>query len=137
MACLEAYWCIDRQWYPVPMTSRRANLKDDTYFWAMKLLQENPSMTQRELARAMGISLGGANYCLQALIEKGWLKMQNFSKSADKMSYAYLLTPVGMVEKAALTARFLQRKMQEYEDLKLEIEALKRDVAQHDTTFEP
>jgi len=94
-------------------------------------------MTQRELARAMGISLGGANYCLQALIEKGWLKMQNFSKSADKMSYAYLLTPVGMVEKAALTARFLQRKMQEYEDLKLEIEALKRDVAQHDTTFEP
>ena len=110
------------------MTSRRETIKDDTHFWVLKLMQDNPGMTQRALAKELGISLGGANYCLQALVEKGWLKIQNFSKSENKLGYAYLLTPVGIAEKSALTGRFLKRKMQEYEELKAEIEALQRDV---------
>ncbi len=109
-------------------TRRREIVKDDTHFWVLKLMQDNPGMTQRALAKELGISLGGANYCLQALVEKGWLKMKNFSQSKNKMGYAYILTPVGVTEKAALTGRFLKRKMQEYEDLKAEIEALQRDV---------
>ena len=110
------------------MTSRRETIKDDTHFWVLKLMQDNPGMTQRALAKELGISLGGANYCLQALVEKGWLKIQNFSKSENKLGYAYLLTPVGIAEKTALTGRFLKRKMQEYDELKAEIEALQRDV---------
>ena len=110
------------------MTSRRETIKDDTHFWVLKLMQDNPGMTQRALAKELGISLGGANYCLQALVEKGWLKMQNFSKSENKLGYAYLLTPVGIAEKTALTGRFLKRKMQEYENLKAEIEALQKEV---------
>ena len=107
---------------------RREVIKDDTHFWVLKLMQDNPGMTQRALAKELGISLGGANYCLQALVEKGWLKLQNFSQSKNKMGYAYILTPVGITEKAALTARFLTRKMQEYENLMAEIESLKKDV---------
>jgi EPS-associated MarR family transcriptional regulator len=110
------------------MNTRRETIKDDTHFWVLKLLQDNPGMTQRELAKELGISLGGANYCLKALVEKGWLKMQNFSKSENKMGYAYLLTPVGLAEKTELTGRFLKRKMQEYEKLKAEIEALQNEL---------
>ncbi len=69
------------------MTSRRETIKDDTHFWVLKLMQDNPGMTQRALAKELGISLGGANYCLQALVEKGWLKIQNFSKSENKLGY--------------------------------------------------
>ena len=100
-------------------------------------MQDNPGMTQRALAKELGISLGGANYCLQALVEKGWLKIQNFSQSKNKMGYAYILTPVGITEKAALTGRFLKRKMQEYENLKAEIEALQKDVSQTASTKKP
>ena len=119
------------------MTSRRETIKDDTHFWVLKLMQDNPGMTQRALAKELGISLGGANYCLQALVEKGWLKIQNFSKSENKLGYAYLLTPVGIAEKSALTGRFLKRKMQEYEELKAEIEALQRDVTSVATANQP
>ena len=110
------------------MSIHRERNKDDTQFWVLKLMQDNPGMTQRALAKELGMSLGGANYCLQALVEKGWLKMQNFSKSTNKLGYAYILTPIGIAEKAALTGRFLKRKMQEYEDLKAEIEALQMDM---------
>ena len=110
------------------MSIHRERNKDDTQFWVLKLMQDNPGMTQRALAKELGMSLGGANYCLQALVEKGWLKMQNFSKSTNKLGYAYILTPIGIAEKAALTRRFLKRKMQEYEDLKAEIEALQMDM---------
>jgi EPS-associated MarR family transcriptional regulator len=110
------------------MSIHRERNKDDTQFWVLKLMQNNPGMTQRALAKELGMSLGGANYCLQALVEKGWLKMQNFSKSTNKLGYAYILTPIGIAEKAALTGRFLKRKMQEYEDLKAEIEALQMDM---------
>jgi EPS-associated MarR family transcriptional regulator len=90
----------------------------------MRLLQANPDLTQRELAQELGVSVGGLNYCLKALIDKGWVKMQNFSQSKNKFGYVYILTPTGMAEKAALTSRFLKRKMSEYETLKAEIDAL-------------
>ena len=113
------------------MTRRREALQEDTHFWVMKLLQENPDITQRELARELGVSLGWVNYCLQALVDKGWIKIHNFSRSKNKFGYVYLLTPAGISGKAALTARFLRRKMDEYEALKEEIVALKRDIDRH------
>ncbi len=106
----------------------RANRQQDTHFWVMKHIQENPQISQRELAQALGISLGGVNYCLKALADKGWIKMHNFSNNQNKLSYAYLLTPQGIAEKTALTARFLKRKMAEYEALKAEIDVLKDEL---------
>jgi EPS-associated MarR family transcriptional regulator len=95
----------------------------------MRILQENPDLTQRELAEKLGVSLGGINYCLSSLKEKGWVKMQNFAKSKNKFGYVYVLTPSGVAEKATLTSRFLKRQMAEYEALKVEIEALQGKVA--------
>ena len=86
-------------------------------------------MNQRDLAAALGVSLGKTNFCLQALVAKGLLKMQNFQSNKRKLAYAYLLTPAGLLEKAALTSRFLKRKTREYELLKAEIEALRREEA--------
>ena len=96
----------------------------------MRILQENPDLTQRELAEKLGISVGGLNYCLKALMEKGLVKMKNFANSKNKFGYVYVLTPTGMAEKAAITHRFLQRKMNEYEALKAEIEALRSEVGE-------
>ncbi len=110
------------------MTSRQAKLQEDTNFRLMRLLQDQPDLSQRELAKALGISFGGLNYCLNALKDKGWVKMQNFSQSKSKLGYVYLLTPTGIAEKAALTGSFLKCKMDEYEALKAEIAALKSDV---------
>ena len=109
------------------MTSRQAQIQEDTYFRVMRILQENPDLTQRELAGKLGVSVGGLNYCLKALMEKGWVKMQNFSHSKNKFGYVYLLTPSGIAEKAELTSHFLKRKMYEYEALKAEIESLKSE----------
>ena len=94
------------------------------------MLQDNPDMTQREIAEKMGISTSGLNYCLKALIDKGWVKVQNFSQSKNKFGYIYVLTPQGLAKKMALTSRFLSRKMAEYDALKVEIEALKVDVGE-------
>jgi EPS-associated MarR family transcriptional regulator len=110
------------------MTSRQAKIQEDTHFRIMRILQENPDLTQRELAEKLGMSVGGLNYCLNALIDKGLVKMQNFSNSKNKFKYVYLLTPTGIAEKVALTSRFLKRKMEEYEALNLEIETLKSEV---------
>ncbi len=110
------------------MPSRQAQLQEDTNFRVMRILQDNPDLTQRELAEKLGVSVGGLNYCLKALMEKGLVKMQNFSQSKNKFGYVYILTPSGMAEKAAITHRFLQRKMAEYEALKAEIEALKSEA---------
>lgn len=112
------------------MTTRRQIANDDTLFWTLKLLQDNPGMTQRTLAKEVGINVSSINFCLKALVEKDWLKMGNFSKNPDKLSYAYLLTPAGVAEKAALTRRFLQRKMAEYEKLRDEIEVLQTEAKQ-------
>jgi EPS-associated MarR family transcriptional regulator len=119
--------CSDRK--PVVfMTSRQAKLQEDTYFRVMRILQENPDLTQRELAAKLGISVGGLNYCLKALMEKGLVKMKNFANSKNKFGYVYVLTPTGIVEKAAITHRFLQRKMDEYEALEAEIKALRSEI---------
>lgn len=94
----------------------------------LRHLEDNPDITQRELAAALGISLGKVNYCLKALIEKGWIKANNFKNSNNKSAYAYLLTPKGMDSKAQITVRFLKRKVDEYEALKQEIEQLQQEV---------
>lgn len=104
------------------------NSKEDTRFRVLRLLQETPDMTQRQIAEALGISLGGVNYCLSALAGKGLVKIRNFRNSNNKIGYAYLLTPKGLAEKTALTAHFLKRKMDEYETLKAEIEELVEEI---------
>lgn len=110
------------------MASKRAKLQEDTHFRVLRLLQENPEMSQRELAEAVGVSVGGIHYVLNALIDKGLVKLGNFTAAEDKRRYAYILTPKGLSEKAALTSRFLVQKMKEYEALKAEIEALMQEI---------
>ena len=95
---------------------------------ALRLLEQNPEMTQRALAEALGVSVGAANYCMKALVEKGWVKLENFQKNANKLGYLYLLTPMGIAAKTQLTARFLRRKMTEYEALRAEIDQLQAEV---------
>jgi EPS-associated MarR family transcriptional regulator len=106
----------------------RTATQEETHYKVMCLLEENPDLTQRELAQSLGVSVGSVNYCLRALVDKGWVKMKNFATSKNKFGYIYVLTPTGMAEKAAITHRFLLRKMYEYEQLKAEIEALKSEV---------
>ena len=110
------------------MTSRRSQLQEDTYFRVLRMLQDNPDMTQREIAERLGVSTSGLNYCLNALIDKGWVKVQNFSQSKNKFGYIYVLTPQGIAEKLALTSRFLKRKLSEYDALKAEIDGLQAEV---------
>lgn len=104
-------------------------LSDEIRYQLLKQLEENPALTQREMASAIGVSLGKLNYCLKALIEKGWVKAGNFRRSKDKLGYAYLLTPKGVDEKTRVTLAFLARKQREYEQLVSELESLRREVA--------
>ena len=108
----------------------KTETQTDTSFRVMHLLAQNPDLTQRELAVKVGVSVGGLNYCLRALIEKGWVKIDSFSQSKNKFGYMYLLTPAGVAQKMALTSQFLKRKMDEYERLKVEIESLKKEQLQ-------
>ena len=110
------------------MTSRRSQLQEDTYFRVLRMLQDNPDMTQREIAEKLGISTSGLNYCIKALIEKGLVKVQNFSQSKNKFGYIYVITPQGLAEKAILTGRFLRRKLQEYEALRVEIDTFSTEL---------
>jgi EPS-associated MarR family transcriptional regulator len=100
----------------------------DEHYQVMYLLQKNPFHTQRELSRELGLSLGKLNYCLKALADKGWIKIENFSQSKTKHRYVYLLTPQGIYKKAQMTKDFLKRKIKEYEDLGLEIDLLKNEI---------
>ena len=95
----------------------------------LRRLHQTPQVSQRILAKELGISLGSINFCFQALVEKGCIKMQNFSQSKNKLRYAYLLTPTGVTEKSKLTAEFMKRKVAEYEALHLEIEVLKSEIS--------
>lgn len=103
-------------------------LTDENRYRLLKLLEQNPSLNQRELAKAMGISLGKTNYCLNALIERGLVKAGNFRRSKRKMNYAYCLTPKGIEEKAKITLRFLKYKQAEYETLVQELDELRHEV---------
>ena len=97
-------------------------------YHALKILEQQPDLTQRQLSEALGVSLGKTNYLLKSLIDVGWIKLDNFQRSDNKWGYAYLLTPIGITEKAAITLRFLKRKQKEYNDLQLEIARLQREV---------
>ena len=106
--------------------SKKVFVYQDTHFRVLRLLEVNPQMKQRELAVAAGVSLGKTNYCINALLDKGLIKVKNFKSNKRKLAYAYLLTPAGIAKKAILTQLFLKRKMEEYEVLKAEIELLKQ-----------
>lgn len=110
------------------MTTQRDKLREDVNFRILRLLQDNPEMTQRELARAVGVSTDGIHYVLTALLDKGVIKLGNFTASTDKRRYAYVLTPKGITERARLTRNFIIRKMAEYEALKIEIEEVGADL---------
>ena len=99
-------------------------------YQVLKQLQQNPKITQRQLAEILGVSLGKTNYLVKSLLDVGWLKLENFRKSDNKLGYIYLLTPKGIVEKTAITKRFLDRKRADYERLLAEIEALENEVSE-------
>ena len=103
-------------------------IADEIRYKLMRLLQADPEMSQRDVARELGISVGKVNYSLRALVGRGWVKVNNFKNSQNKLAYKYLLTPRGMDEKARLTVRFLRAKMDEYENLKVEIEQIRREA---------
>ena len=106
-------------------------MNEEISYKLFKLIEADPDISQRELAKEMGISLGKVNYCLKGLMEKGWLKARNFKNSNNKIAYAYVLTPKGLSEKAKITARFLKRKVREYDLLKREIEELRQEVSEN------
>lgn len=106
-----------------------AGFQEEIQFEVLRRLHQTPGVSQRALARELGISLGSINFCFQALMGKGWIKMQNFSQSRNKLRYAYLLTPAGIKEKSKLTSEFLKRKMDEYQKLQQEIEDLRNEIA--------
>ena len=110
------------------MASQREQQQEETHFRVMRLLQEDPSISTREIARRVGISNGAAYYCVTALVDKGFVKLKNFARSKTKGNYIYELTPRGIRAQAALTVSFLERKRHEYEDLKLEIERLENEL---------
>jgi EPS-associated MarR family transcriptional regulator len=112
-----------------PVSCRQVATQEDLQFRIMRLVEANPDMSQRDLAMHVGISLGSLNYCLKALMEKGFIKLDNFQNSKHKFKYAYILTPAGISQKVALTVRFLKRKMQEYNALKAEIEGLEDELS--------
>jgi len=99
-------------------------MSEERHLRALRVLEKQPELTQRELAAELGVSVGAANYCLKALAERGWIKLENFHKNPNKLGYLYLLTPKGFAAKAALTSRFLKTKLEEYARLKIEIESL-------------
>ncbi len=106
-----------------------SQLQDEIAYKLLKLIEAEPHLSQRDIAQKMGVSLGKTNYCLKALVDKGFIKLQNFYNNKKKSAYIYFLTPQGIEEKAAVTYRFLQRKIKEYEDIKIEIESLKTEAA--------
>ncbi len=109
--------------------NNKVKIQEEARFKILRLLHENPELTQRELGEQVGISLGAVNYCLRALIERGLVKAGNFSRNPNKLGYAYVLTPAGIAEKTLLTGRFLSRKLAEYDALRVEIDALSREAS--------
>ena len=105
--------------------------KQELEYRALKLLEQQPVMTQREIAKKLNLSLGKTHYLIKSFIDVGWIKLDNFQRSDNKWGYAYLLTPNGIIEKAVITAQFLTRKQREYSDLQLEIQRLQEEVKQN------
>jgi EPS-associated MarR family transcriptional regulator len=113
--------------------SLNTGARDELRLRVLRALESNPELSQRQLAAELGVSLGGVNYALKALIERGFVKADNFRKSGDKAAYLYVLTPKGIAEKSSLATAFLGRKLEEYEVLRQEIEALKGEVGSGDS----
>ena len=105
-----------------------SDVSEEIHYRLLKRIEAQPDITQRQLAQELGVSVGKVNYCLKALVGKGWIKISNFRNSDKKLAYAYILTPRGAAEKACITVRFLRRKMNEYEAIRTEIEELRREV---------
>lgn len=114
------------------MASKRDQRQQETHFKVIRLLDEDPSISTREIALRVGISNGAAYYCVTALVEKGFVKLKNFTRSKTKTNYIYELTPRGIRAKAALTVQFLERKRNEYNELKLEIARLENELSEKD-----
>ena len=110
------------------MASNREKRQQETHFMIMRLLEKDPSISTREIANRVGISNGAAYYCVTALVEKGFVKLENFKQSKAKANYLYQLTPRGIRAKAALTVQFLERKKNEYHELKAEIKRLENEL---------
>ena len=106
----------------------KVGARDELRLRVLRALEANPELSQRQLAAKLGVSLGGVNYALKALMERGFVKADNFRKSGNKVAYLYVLTPRGVAEKTSLATAFLGRKLEEYEVLRQEIEALKGEV---------
>ena len=115
--------------FPLPNTSPAAPVASHDEYRLIAVLEKTPALSQRDLASTLGFSLGKVNYCLKALVDKGWIKATRFLQNPHKSEYAYLLTPQGIGSKAVLTAQFLERKMAQYEQLRAEIEALQAQMA--------
>lgn len=105
------------------------SILDESHFRVLRQLDKSPTLSQRELAEHLGMSVGKANYCINALVDKGLVKMTNFCKSTNKKGYFYYLTPKGIKEKSSLTMRFIQLKTQEYEALKKEVAELSKELS--------
>lgn len=106
------------------LNTRQNKIQEERFYRVMRALHESPDLSQRAIASKLGMSLGGLNYCLNALIDKGFVKLDNFQHSTHKLKYAYILTPSGLAQKMAMTGSFLKRKLDEYEALGVEIEQL-------------
>lgn len=116
---------------PMPAPTDRDQLRQDSHFRVLQALEENPHLSQRELARVLGVSVAKVNYLLNGLVEKGHIKIEAFRRSGDKLNkIAYLLTPEGLSNRMALTRDYFERKTREYEALKAEIESLQAEVEQ-------
>ena len=105
--------------------------KQELEYRALKLLEQKPDMTQRQVAGELNVSLGKTHYLIKSLIDVGWVKLENFQRSDNKRGYSYLLTPVGIIEKTVITSKFLSRKQREFDDLLLEIQHLQEEVNQN------
>ena len=104
--------------------------RQELEYRALRIFEEQPNITQRQLAKKLNMSLGKTHYLIKSLIDVGWLKLSNFERSDNKWGYAYLLTPKGIIEKSIITADFLVRKQQEFSDIQKEIQRLKKEVKQ-------
>jgi len=100
----------------------------------LKQLQDDPNISQRDLAKSLNISVGKVNYCLKGLMERGWIKAQNFKNSKNKLAYAYILTPSGVEEKARVTMQFLRIRVKQYEEIEQEIEELRKEIQRQENT---
>ena len=114
-------------------TALSTGARDELRLRVLRALEANPELSQRQLAAELGVSLGGVNYAVKALVERGFVKADNFRKSGNKVAYLYVLTPQGVAEKSLLATAFLGRKLEEYEVLRQEIESLKGEVGSGDS----